>query len=62
MKVKVVYTAEHEEPDCGVCDHQCDNCYTDRYGDIHDKCVEQCGAEHGWHDYQRTEYEEMEYR
>jgi hypothetical protein len=41
----VQYTADHEEPDCGNCEHVCDNF----------PCEESCGPEHGWHGYNRTE-------
>ena len=40
------YTADSEEPDCGRCDHICDS---DKY------CIKNCGAEHGWSGYERTE-------
>lgn len=40
------YTADSEEPDCGRCDHICDS---DKY------CIKNCGAEHAWGGYERTE-------
>lgn len=40
----VVYTADDEEPDCGICDNQC---YSD--------CCENCGAEYWWRYYEREE-------
>ena len=41
-----IYTADNEFPDCGSCDHICDDSkFYVRY----------CGAEHGWAGYQRTE-------
>lgn len=40
----IIWTADDEEPDCGVCDNQegCD-------------CCENCGAEFGWKYYEREE-------
>lgn len=54
VKAKVVYTADDEEPNCGQCDLQCGNCWTDSFGDIHDHCATDCGSEHGWKMYKRT--------
>lgn len=46
-----IYTADDEEPRCGMCDNVCDG---------NDKlCVERCGAEHGWGGYSRTEEREV---
>ena len=41
----IEYTADHEEPKCGRCDHACDDF----------KCEKYCGAEPGWWGYRRTE-------
>lgn len=59
IRTKVIYTADNEEPDCGQCDLQCSNCWADSYGDIHDHCATDCGSEHGWKMYKRTEYEDL---
>ena len=59
-KEYISYKVDNEEPDCGRCDFQCENCWTDSKGKIHDNCVERCGANHGWNMYQRNEYEEVE--
>ena len=40
----IIWTADDEEPDCGICDNQ------DCYG-----CCENCGAEFGWKYYEREE-------
>lgn len=40
----IIWTADDEEPDCGICDNQ------DCYG----RC-ENCGAEFGWRYYEREE-------
>ena len=40
----IIWTADDEEPDCGICDNQ------DCYG----RC-ENCGAEFGWKYYEREE-------
>lgn len=40
----IIWTADDEEPDCGVCDNQ--DC---------DGCCENCGAEFGWKYYERKE-------
>lgn len=42
----VVYTADDEEPDCGICDNQ-----------VFDYCCRHCGAEYGWNYYKRKEKE-----
>lgn len=43
--VEYIMTVDNEEPDCGRCDHICDD----------DKlCNKYCGAEHGWNLYTRT--------
>ena len=41
-----VYTADDEMPDCMCCD-RCDSDFD---------CCNNCGAEHGWYGYKRTEY------
>lgn len=41
----VTHTADDEMPDCGECDHICDNF----------SCCDRCGPEHGWNGYIRTE-------
>ena len=41
----IEYTADNEMPDCGHCDHICDDF----------KCEKFCGSEHGWWGYRRTE-------
>ena len=51
----ITYTADDEEPDCMQCDHVCGWIWTDYKGKKHDNCSEQCGAEHGWNGYKRTE-------
>lgn len=39
----VIYTADDEEPDCGICDNQdCGYC-------------DQCGSTYWWHYYEREE-------
>ena len=43
-----IYTADDEEPECERCDFM-DAPYT--------LCTANCGAEHGWNGYQRTEKE-----
>lgn len=43
----IFWTVDDEEPDCMRCDH-CD--YDDYI------CIHQCGEEHGWNGYERTEY------
>lgn len=40
----VIYTADDEEPNCGICDNQ----------DCPGRC-EHCGAEYGWYYYEREE-------
>lgn len=42
------YTVDDEMPDCGRCNHVCDNF----------KCEELCGPKHGWYGYEITEWEE----
>lgn len=42
----IIYDADDEEPDCGRCDHICDS---------YKWCIENCGAEHAWGRYKRTE-------
>lgn len=40
----IIYTADDEEPDCGICNNiDCDS------------CCENCGAEFGWRYYEREE-------
>lgn len=40
----IIYTADDEEPDCGICNNiDCDG------------CCENCGAEFGWRYYEREE-------
>lgn len=41
-----IYTADDEMPDCMCCD-RCDSKFD---------CRNECGAEHGWYGYRRTEY------
>lgn len=41
----IIYSADDEMPDCMQCDH-CDGNFD---------CCNQCGAEHGWYGYRRTE-------
>ena len=48
---KYVYTADAEDPDCGRCDHVCDS---------YEFCNENCGPEHFWNGYCRTEFKETE--
>lgn len=43
---EIIYTADDEEPKCERCVH----CDCDEY-----LCVSRCGAEHGWHGYERIE-------
>lgn len=43
-----VYTVDHEEPKCGNCDYCAGD---DTY------CISECGPEHGWNRYTRTETE-----
>lgn len=45
MAERVEYTADDDMPDCGRCDHVCDDF----------KCCDWCGSEHGWWGYRRTE-------
>lgn len=45
MAELIEYTVEDEMPDCGQCDHVCDNF----------NCEKLCGPEHGWWGYRRTE-------
>lgn len=40
----IIWTADDEYPDCGICDNQ--DC---------DGCCENCGAEFGWKHYERKE-------
>ena len=47
MSYSRVYTADTEEPDCGRCDHVCDD---------QEYCNETCGAENFWNGYERIEY------
>lgn len=46
--LKTIYTADDEEPKCERCD------FMDA---PHTLCTGNCGAEHGWNGYQRTEKE-----
>jgi hypothetical protein len=41
----IEFTADDEMPDCGKCDHICDDF----------NCCDWCGPEHGWWGYRRTE-------
>lgn len=43
---RYVYNADDEMPDCLKCD----------FCGGHTTCEKQCGAEHGWWGYRRTEY------
>lgn len=43
---EVICTADDEIPKCGLCDHFCDDY----------DCSKYCGAEHGWHGYERVVY------
>lgn len=45
IRNKVIYTADDEEPDCGICDNQC-----------YSECCQQCGNEYAWGYYKREEY------
>lgn len=45
--VKVVHTADMEEPNCGRCDHICDS---------QEYCDRICGVENFWNGYERVEY------
>lgn len=47
MKNKI-FTADNEFPDCGQCDHVCDDM----------EYCNKCGPEYGWANYRRTEWEE----
>lgn len=47
----IIYNADHEEPDC----MRCVNLTQDN--DIF--CFENCGAEHCWNGYHRTEYSDL---
>ena len=40
----IIYTADYEEPDCGMCDNQDSEHYCDR-----------CGPTYWWLHYERTE-------
>ena len=40
----ITYTADDEMPNCGTCDHACDDF----------ECNNSCGPEHGWYGYART--------
>ena len=44
MSIAIEYTADDEMPNCGKCDHICDDF----------NCCDWCGAEHGWWGYKRT--------
>lgn len=48
IRNRVIYTADDEEPDCGVCDNQ------DCYG----RC-KNCGPKFGWGYYEREEEREQ---
>ena len=48
----VEYTANDEMPECGMCDHICDDF----------DCCKFCGAEHGWWGYRRTEIMRNQYK
>lgn len=41
----IIYDADDEEPNCGCCDHVCDEYECDKY----------CGPDNWWTGYQRTE-------
>lgn len=45
-RLLIHYTADDEEPDCMMCDHVERN---------YEFCQENCGDEHGWYGYVRTE-------
>lgn len=46
-KDRVVYTADDEEPDCGICTNQdCGFC-------------DECGPACAWHYYERVEYDNV---
>lgn len=47
--IKVTYTVDDEEPECGKCDH---------FGDDFD-CFTFCGSKHCWSGYIREELEEL---
>lgn len=51
MSLCIEYTTDDEMPDCGKCDHICDD---------HFNCVAWCGPEHGWWGYRRTEKIEVD--
>ena len=44
---KIIYNADDEEPLCGRCDYVCDS---------QSYCDTNCGSEHFWNGYERTEY------
>ena len=46
IRIITRYTADDEYADCMKCRHCCDN---------PDACSKLCGAEHGWHAYERLE-------
>ena len=50
MAELIEYTANDEMPNCGQCDHICDNF----------NCEKFCGPEHGWWGYRRTERVDLE--
>lgn len=48
---ETIYTADDEEPNCGRCDN---------INAPHTFCNGNCGAEHFWEGYKRTEKEEFD--
>ena len=44
--IALYYTADDEEPDCMMCDH---------VEGSYEFCQKNCGDEHGWNGYRRTE-------
>ena len=41
----IIFDADIEEPNCGICDHA---------NDGEALCIKGCGPEHGWNRYRRT--------
>lgn len=44
---RIIYNADDEMPDCGRCDHCCDDY----------DCSGSCGSEYGWYGYKRTDFD-----
>lgn len=50
MLKEVIYTADDEEPNCNRCNNVECECL----------CIQNCGAEHGWYGYERSELVDIE--